>query len=112
MLSLGVLFWLLVFAALVAFWWQSDQIKQLALVAVAQYCKRQDLQLLDQTMVLQGVWPSRNSLGSLVLRRTYRFEFTTTGSERYQGTVILHGKKLTTLDIPAHILPDEQHRLH
>ncbi len=73
---------------------------------VYRICKEQNLQLLDQTMVLRGVWPARDDEGSLRLRRRYGFEFTSTGEARSQGTVELFGFKLQNLHLDAHMLPE------
>jgi hypothetical protein len=107
MLSLTLLFWATITAGFISFWWQSDKIKSLALGYVYQYCKDQNLQLLDQTMVLKGLWPYRDDKGTLRLRRRYSFEFASTGQERYQGVISLAGMRLLSLDLDAHIIPDE-----
>ena len=107
MLTLSLLFWATIAAALISFWWQSDKIKSVALQFVTQHCKTKGLQLLDQTMVLSGLWPVRGESGSLVLRRRYSFEFTSTGSERYTGTVELQGRALSHFALAPHILPSE-----
>lgn len=106
-MSLSVLFWTVVVGALICFWWQSDQIKHIALAHVYRYCKARNLQLLDQVMVLKGVWPARNDQGSLTLRRRYSFEFTSTGQARYQGEVELFGNRLQKLELEAHIAPEQ-----
>ena len=105
-MSLSVLFWTTLVGALICFWWQSDRVKQIALAHVYRYCKAQNLQLLDQVMVLKGVWPARDEDGSLKLRRRYNFEFTSTGQSRYQGTVELFGNRLQKLELEAHIIPE------
>ena len=94
MLSLSLLAWIALLLAVVSFWWQSDRVKNLALSQVIQLCRRQNLQLLDQTLVLKGVWPLRDESGVLGLRRRYSFEFTSTGETRYQGRVLLLGGRL------------------
>ena len=111
-MSLSFIFWSTCVIAFVSFWWQSDKIKSMAMNMVLQYCRQQNLQLLDQTMVLRGVWPQRDAGGSLQLRRRYSFEFTSTGEERYAGLVELIGRKLQRLELAPHILPEESNRLH
>lgn len=106
-MTLSFLFWCTIIAALISFWWQGDRIKGLALSHVYRHCKDQNLQLLDQTMVLKGVWPVRDDEGSLRLRRTYGFEFTSTGEARSDGTIILFGARLQNLHLDAHMLPED-----
>ena len=112
MLSLSLLFWFTLMAAIAGFWWQSDKVKSLALARVTQHCRSQDLQLLDQTMVLKGLWPTRNEAGGLRLRRRYSFEFTSTGEVRNRGSVILVGNILTSLELEPHILPGQAEQIH
>lgn len=87
-------------------------IKTLALQYLDQHFRQQDLQLLDQTIVLKGVWPRRSDSGSLQLRRRYRFEFTSTGEERYKGMIELSGRRLQRIELEPHLMPDTQDRLH
>lgn len=75
---------------------------------VHRLCQEQKLQLLDQTMVLKGVWPVRNDEGSLTLRRRYHFEFTSTGELRSQGKVEFHGMRLHKLHLDPYTLPEER----
>ena len=112
MLSLSFLFWSTVVAALVAFWWQSDKIKLSAIGYIAHYRKSRNLQLLDQTMVLRGLWPIRSKEGSIQLRRRYHFEFTSTGEVRNKGIIELVGRKIQDIKIEAHIMPNAQERAH
>lgn len=114
MLELSTLIWLCALAALAAFWWHSDQVKHDALQRVHQHCQHLGLQLLDQTLVIKGLAPARDESGSLCLRRTYRFEFSSTGEERYQGTVTLTGRRLQQITLEPHIMPEDTptRRLH
>lgn len=111
MLTLSSIVWTTLAIALISFWWQGDIIKRCALQYLYQYFREQDLQLLDQTIVLTGVWPCRSDFGPLQLRRRYGFEFTSTGEQRYQGLIELSGRRLQRIELEAHILPDTQNRL-
>lgn len=106
-MSLSLLFWATVVAGVISFWWRSDKIKHDALAHVLRYCKNQNLQLLDQTLVLRGVWLVRDQKDSLIFRRRYSFEFTSTGEVRYQGRVVLYGAILHRMDLEAYIIPDD-----
>lgn len=108
LMTLSFLFWSTVVTALISFWWQGDKVKGVALSYVYRHCKEQNLQLLDQTMVLKGLWPARDEAGSLHLRRRYGFEFTSTGEIRSQGMIELYGTKPHNMELDAHILPDDQ----
>jgi len=106
------MFWLTVAAAFITFWWQSDKIKLWAMSHTSRYCQSRNLQLLDQTMVLKGLWPIRNEEGYLQLRRRYHFEFTSTGEIRNKGVIELVGRKVHSLELEAHILPERDENIH
>lgn len=92
------------------YWWQSGEYKGRALKLAAQYCQQHDLQLLDQSMVISGYWPHRNERrnerGVWVIRRTYDFEFTSTGQQRYRGRLTLMGFQLDKIELEAYQLPE------
>ncbi len=110
-MSLDVIAFLTTVAALIGFWWLSDKIKRFALHSVLMRCRGENLQLLDQTLVLRGVWPTRHKNGNLVLRRRYSFEFTSTGEARHKGQVVWHGLQLSQLHLDPYIMPAEPERL-
>ena len=112
MQPISFLFWATIVVGILSFWWQSDKVKALALSHVYRYCKNQNLQLLDQTMVLKGVWMERDEEGSLGIRRRYTFEFTSTGEVRNHGKVEIFGRRLVNLELEPHILPNEEESLH
>ncbi len=112
MLTLTSIFWTAIAVALISFWWQGDAVKMIAMQYLYQYCKEQNLQLLDQTIVLKGVWPQRNDEGSLLLRRRYSFEFTSTGEQRYKGMIELNGRRIQHLELEAHLLAEQDKTLH
>ena len=108
MFSLVNLLWLVLAAMVALYWWQSGLFKGRARELASAHCRQLDLQLLDQSMVIVGLWPIRSAGGSLVLRRTYQFEFASTGDRRYQGKVVLEGMNLKTISLEAYKLPDSE----
>ena len=105
-MSLSLFGWVLLFAVIGAFWWNSDQVKSLALHYAYQLCRKHELQLLDQTLVLKNVRLKRGSNDRLGLQRLYQFEFTTTGEQRYKGTLLIAGKILLSTELEPHIFPE------
>jgi hypothetical protein len=90
------------------YWWQSGLFKGRARLLAMEYCRHLDLQLLDQSMVITGFWPIRNSSGSLVFRRTYQFEFSSTGDRRYRGELILEGMALKSIDLETYKIAESE----
>jgi hypothetical protein len=86
----------------VTYWLRARDLKQLALIEATKYCKNLDLALLDESVALRGLKPARNSEGRLQLTRLYEFDFTSTGENRYQGEIILAGKKVLHIKLAPH----------
>ncbi len=86
--------------------------KELATRAVASYCQRLSLSMLDQTVALSKIAfkRDRNSpwffINRWQLLREYRFDFTSTGEDRYQGRVWLSGKRVKNIEVPPHRIDD------
>jgi hypothetical protein len=78
-----------IFLAFIMLWWNAQGVKQLALQATRIYCKKMDVQLLDDVVFLRGFWFKRNTKGQACIWRSYNFEFTSTGNERYRGQIVL-----------------------
>ena len=85
--------------------WKAHGMKEQALSASKRYCQQADVQLLDDSVVLKGFWFKRDTQGKLRWWRSYLFEFTVTGAERYQGKTVLLGGKILSIQL-------EVHRLH
>ncbi len=107
MFGLDHLFWLLLASIVALYWWQSGLFKGRARQLADAHCRQLDLQLLDQSMVIVGFWPVRADTGKLVFRRSYQFEFSSIGDQRYQGKLILQDLQLQSIELEAYKLPDE-----
>lgn len=104
MLTLMDLVWIALLVVLVNHWWRSRDAKAFALQYAAKRCRELDLQLLDQSMVLRK---SRLRVGNnsfLHWHRRYDFEFSSTGHERYPGSVELAGNRLLGIEMSAYVV--------
>lgn len=97
---------LLVLGLLACYWWHSGDFKAIALSVASKHCEQFDLQLLDQSVVIKGLWIETNSRGWLSVRRRYQFEFSSTGEQRYQGVLVLLGTRLKWIEIETYQIPD------
>ena len=104
--DLSNLLWLIPVGVVFHYLWQSGKFKGRAREIASRHCQQLSLQLLDQSMVITGYWPARDAYSNLVMRRTYEFEFTSTGERRYQGIIVLLGMHLESIELEAYILPD------
>lgn len=83
---------LLLLAALGLWWHASVQALDRARNAARVFCRRQQWQLLDQTVSIQSRYPQRGGFGWLLVRR-YRFDFCPDGSRRLTGGVLMRGHR-------------------
>ena len=106
MLSLMDLIWLALLVVLINHWWRSRDAEAFALQYAARRCKELNLQLLDQSMVLKQSRLRRGDSSVLQWYRRYDFEFSSTGHERYPGTVELAGNRLLGIEMSAYVTHD------
>jgi hypothetical protein len=104
MIELSDLFWLLALAAIGMYWWHAHAVKEIALQVTRKRCQELDVQLLDETVVLRGLWLRRGEGGALRWWRSYLFEFTATGDDRYPGSVEMLGRRVIALELAPHRL--------
>ena len=71
------------------FWSDSTRAKEKAIAAAKGICQQTGVQLLDQTVTLASIKPTRTSKGNMTFQRIYRFEFCTTGTERFPGFITM-----------------------
>ena len=95
MIELQDLFWLTLIGFLCLAWWQGQKVKEIALRRARRECRDLDLQLLDDSVALRAIWLKRDDGGRIRVWRRYRFEFTSTGDERYTGEVVTLGVAVT-----------------
>ncbi len=93
---------ILVVVVMVFIWVQGMLAKENARAAGKKACKESEVQLLDDTVQQQKIWLGRTHQGWLQVRRIYLFEFASDGEQRYHGKVIVHGHRVTSVDLDAY----------
>ncbi|MEY1661394.1 DUF3301 domain-containing protein [Isoalcanivorax beigongshangi] len=96
---------LILFGAIVmvaALFWRGQGVRERAYRAARQHCKQVDVELLDESVALDRIWIARHGNGPMRLRRTYRFEFTVTGDERYEGQLVMLGSLVQSITLQPH----------
>ena len=101
-MNLRSIFLTAVVIGIVWYWVKSREVKDRALVAVAKHCKEMSLGLLDQTIALKQTRIGKNAYGSRCIIRTYQFDFTSLGEDRYQGRVVMHGPLVAGISLDPH----------
>ena len=90
--------WALGAIALLAWWWyDSMRARERALDVAGAACRRDGLQLLDETVECVATRPARTGEGQFDLRRTYRFEFSDDGNNRRAGSIVILGATVESL---------------
>lgn len=101
-IELDDIFALLAISIVGSYWWHSKGVKERTLVAVRRHCEKLDLQLLDQSVALRGLWFKRDDAGKLHFWRSYTFDFSSQGDDRYQGRIVLLGSRIVSIELDPH----------
>lgn len=98
---------LIILLLLVGYYW-SDSMKarELAFSYAKNHCQQVDVQLLDEYVALNGLWLKKDGHGKTKAWRSYQFEFTSTGYERYNGKVIMLGQKIISIQLDPYKISD------
>lgn len=102
MLTLGNLFVFLLLMSSVAWLWHAHGIRERALSAVRRHCKKMDVELLDGNVAFRRLRLVRDARGQRRLARIYGFEFTVTGEQRHQGSIVMFGTRQGPIEMDAH----------
>lgn len=89
--------------ALLFFWWSNTQSRETAIKLARAACARCGVQLLDETVTLQKLRPSRSPKGHMSIARWYTFEFSTSGNDRKSGMVGLLGNDLLQMHLQVDV---------
>lgn len=91
------IFSLIVLAGLLWLWFDSLKAREACMRESRTACAAEGLLLLDDTVAISTVRPTRDDEGRLRLRRVYGFEYSDTGNNRRKGAVTLIGDRVITL---------------
>lgn len=90
---------LLVVLGIMFLFWRFRAIAEVANSHLAEYCERQNLQLLSVGRIKTRIGSYR---GKLDLHSEFAFEFSGTGEDSYSGTLSMAGLKILDLYTPAY----------
>ncbi|MDD1628483.1 MAG: DUF3301 domain-containing protein [Methylococcaceae bacterium] len=79
------------------YWFNAQKAKEIALGVASAHCLSMEVQMLDGYVALNGIGLKRNKTGKMLLRRSFLFEFSSTGNERYNGTVSMLGRQVESI---------------
>lgn len=102
MISLAEVLGLLALCAGVWLWLDSIKVREVGVGAARHACRQEGVQLLDDTVVFRSLRLARDGDGRLKLQRVYDFEYSSTGNNRFRGSVMLLGQEVGLLDVSEH----------
>ncbi len=81
------------------YWSSSMKAREIAFMAAATHCRQMDVFLLDDYAALTGQWLRRDAAGRIKVWRSFQFEFSSTGADRYQGKVVMLGREVVSIQM-------------
>lgn len=81
------------------FWLDSIRVREIGVQAARAACRREDVQLLDESVAARSVRIARDDEGRACLQRVYEFEYSRSGNDRVRGSVTLRGRDVVMLDV-------------
>lgn len=101
MLNTDGLFILLLTALAAITWWHHTRAREVARQLAKRACRESGLQLLDDSVGLRRVRPRRRP-GGWELERTFAFDFSRNGADRWTGQIVLRGHRLVEVLFDLH----------
>ena len=89
LLLLGIILWA---------WYGNTKVRESAIEHVIRALQDAGLQLLDESICLHKVWPTRMASGHIGLLRFYHFEYTASGVDRHQGVIVMAADNMEYLE--------------
>ena len=80
-------------------WYDSLNAREIAVRAARDACQSENLLFLDDTVGIRSLKLARDNEGHVQLQRAYDFEFSDTGNNRLNGSVVMLGKRVVLLNI-------------
>ena len=90
LIVLGLLAWL---------WLDSIKVRDIGIRAAKVACHSEGFQLLDDTVSIARVALTRDGDGAAALRRVYNFDYTDTGDNRRNGSLVMIGSRVLVVNI-------------
>ncbi|WP_340121551.1 DUF3301 domain-containing protein [Methylobacter svalbardensis] len=89
------------------YWFNGQQVKEIALKAVRAHCLNLEVQMLDEYVALNSIRLDRDQTGKMRVRRAFLFEFSSTGNERYNGACIMLGRRVESIHMEPYRFDEE-----
>lgn len=87
------------FFAFYIYWSSAQRAKEIAFQATRSYCSKMEVQMLDGYVALNKLRLKRDEGGKVRVWRSFDFEFSSTGEERYNGQIRLLGQRILSIEL-------------
>lgn len=81
------------------FWLDGVKTREIGVQAARAACRREGVQFLDESVSSRSFRLVRDEAGRLCPQRVYDFEYSVSGNDRVQGSVVVRGKQVVMLEI-------------
>jgi hypothetical protein len=82
-------------------WFDSLRAREAAVNAARSACAGEGVLLLDETVAICAMKLARDREGRVALQRAYNFEYSDTGNNRIEGSIVLLGREVILLNVGA-----------
>lgn len=106
-IALTDILWISLLGTVIGYFWQAQQVKELANRAAILQCQREGLQFLDGSVCLKRLSLSRDESGRWRLWRQYQFDYSDDGMRRQAGQVIALGARIQGVLIEVSSAPTQ-----
>ena len=90
---------LLLLAATGWLWLDSLKAREMAVSVARAACTAEDLLFLDDTVAIQRISPGRDDDGVFRIRRIYGFEYSDTGNDRTEASIVMLGSLVLVINL-------------
>jgi hypothetical protein len=90
---------ILLFSAIIWYWYDSLRANEAATRSAEQICQTQNCQFLDGTVAVQSIRLTRCQAGHMCLKRTFQFEYSSDYDSRMTGFIIMTGTQIEAVGL-------------
>jgi hypothetical protein len=88
-------------------WYDSLKAREAAVRAARAACQADGSMLLDDTVAISALKVTRDEGGRVKLQRAYNFEYTDTGNNRLNGSIVMRGDRVMLINVGPAIPPSQ-----
>lgn len=95
----------LILLAIVGFVWlllDGVRVREKAIDAAREACEREHVQFLDETVSRARLRLERDELQRMKILRTYAFEYSVSGNDRFPGHIAMLGHTVSLVEVSVH----------